>query len=227
MHPSQILFEDNHLLIVNKPAGWIVQGATPDQRSLLESSRLYIKQKYHKPGNVYLGVVSRLDGPVTGAVPFARTSKAAARLSEQLREHTTTKIYWAIVDGVPSPVAGTLEHWLVRRAFETVTRVATNESPDAVRALLEYRVLVANHGQSLLEVRLITGRKHQIRAQLSAIGSPIAGDKAYGSSISFPQGIGLHCRRLGLEHPTLRTPITALAETPIHWPTWARNESNS
>jgi 23S rRNA pseudouridine1911/1915/1917 synthase len=227
MHPSQILFEDNHLLIVNKPAGWIVQGATPDQRSLLESSRLYIKQKYHKPGNVYLGVVSRLDGPVTGAVPFARTSKAAARLSEQLREHTTTKIYWAIVDGTPSPIAGTLEHWLVRRASETVTRVAPRETHDAVRAILEYRVLAVHHGQALLEVRLITGRKHQIRSQLSAIGSPIAGDKAYGSTTAFPQGIALHCRRLGLEHPTLRTPVSAVAAPPIYWPNWARHDSDT
>jgi 23S rRNA pseudouridine1911/1915/1917 synthase len=222
LHPSQILYEDNHLLIVNKPAEWIVQGASTDQRSLLESSRMYIKQKYDKPGNVYLGVVSRLDGPVTGAVPFARTSKAAARLSEQFREHTPTKVYWAIVEGTPSPIAGSLEHYLSRHPEENVTRVSTQNDRHAAHAILEYRTLAVHQGLSLLEVRLITGRKHQIRCQLAAIGCPIVGDHLYGSGTPFPQGIGLHCHQLIVEHPTLKTPVSVVADTPIYWPGWAK-----
>ena len=222
MHPSQILYEDNHLLIVNKPAEWIVQGASTDQRSLLESARLYIKQKYDKPGNVYLGVVSRLDGPVTGAVPFARTSKAAARLSEQFREHKPTKLYWAIVEGTPSPIAGSLEHYLSRHPEENVTRVSTQNDRHASQAILEYQTLAVHQGMSLLEVRLITGRKHQIRCQLAAIGCPIIGDQLYGSGTPFPQGIGLHCRHLIVVHPTRNTPISVIADTPIYWPGWAK-----
>ena len=159
MHGSQILFEDNHLLVINKPADWIVQGASPDQRSLLESARMYLKQKYHKPGNVYLGVVSRLDGPVTGAVPFARTSKCAARLSEQFRENVVTKEYWAIVEGTPSPIAGLLEHHLMRRPHETRTRVVDSCEPGSQTAKLTYRILACSGSHSLLSLNLITGRK--------------------------------------------------------------------
>ncbi len=223
MHPSQILYEDNHLLILDKPADWIVQGASPDQRSLLESARLYIGQKYHKPGKVYLGVVSRLDAPVTGVVPFARTSKAAARLNAQFRDRTTTKRYWAIVDALPNPIAGRLEHALVRPAEAIKTRVAVGEHPDAQSAVLEYRTLKSHAGSGLLEIKLITGRKHQIRSQLEAIGCPIAGDRLYGSKSEFPQGIALHCRQLVLDHPTQHIPIDVTADIPIHWPQWTRD----
>lgn len=224
LHPSQILYEDNHVLVVNKPADWIVQGAAPDQRSLLESSRQYIKTKYHKPGNVYLGVVSRLDAPVTGVVPFARTSKAAARLSEQFRDRTASKYYWAITERIPNPMAGRLEHWLVRRPEDRITRVMDGPSSAAEIAQLEYRVLATHRGCALVEIALITGRKHQIRCQLSAIGCPIVGDHRYRAEAAFAQGIGLHCRRLCLMHPTTRHAMTVVAEPPMYWPAWARHE---
>lgn len=220
---SQILFEDNHLLVINKPADWIVQGASTDQRSLLESARMYLKHKYHKPGNVFLGVVSRLDGPVTGAVPFARTSKCAARLSEQFRLNKVSKEYWAIVEGCPLKLTDTLEHYLVRRPEETRTRVSDVHTPSAQLAKLVYRVIASVNGHSLLSLDLITGRKHQIRCQLAAIGHPILGDRVYGASEEFPQGIALHCRRLAFEHPTTKESIRIDAALPIYWPSWALN----
>jgi 23S rRNA pseudouridine1911/1915/1917 synthase len=224
LHPSQILYEDNHLLVVNKPADWIVQGAAPDQRSLLESSRQYIKTKYHKPGNVYLGVVSRLDAPVTGAVPFARTSKAAARLSEQFRDRAASKQYWAIAERIPNPIAGRLEHWLLRKPEDRITRVVNGPRTDAEIAQLEYRVVATHRGCALLEIALITGRKHQIRSQLTAIGCPIIGDHRYGAEASFAQGIGLHCRQLCLQHPITRGDLTVVADPPMYWPAWARTQ---
>lgn len=224
MHTSQILYEDNHLLIVDKPADWVVQGAQPDQHSLLESARSYIKEKYHKPGNVFLGVVSRLDAPVTGVVPFARTSKAAARLSEQFRERTPHKLYLAIVKGIPDPPSGRLEHDLVRPAESSVTRVAVSSHADAQRAILEYRTIRSLDGKSLLEIELVTGRKHQIRCQLAAVGCPILGDRLYGASESFSKGIALHCRRMTLVHPTLGHPIAVVAPLPIYWPAWAKRD---
>jgi 23S rRNA pseudouridine1911/1915/1917 synthase len=224
VHTSQILYEDNHLLIVDKPADWVVQGAREDQRSLLESARTYIKQKYQKPGNVFLGVVSRLDAPVTGVVPLARTSKAAARLSEQFRERTPLKLYLAIVDGIPDPPSGRLEHDLVRPAESSVTRVAASSHSDAQRAILEYRTIRSFDGKSLLEIKLITGRKHQVRCQLSAVGCPILGDRLYGANEPFPSGIALHCRSMTLDHPTLGKPISVVAPLPIYWPAWAKRE---
>lgn len=218
MHVSQILFEDNHLLVLNKPADWIVQGASTDQRSLLESARLYIKNKYEKPGNVYLGVVSRLDAPVTGAVPFARTSKCAARLSDQFRSQSVSKEYWAIVSGVPQAIEGRIEQTLLRRPSETVTKVCASDHPEGQLAVLEYRVINCMKSQSFLSIRLITGRKHQIRCQLSAIGCPILGDRLYGSKEGFPQGIALHCQRLEFEHPTTKARLKVLADPPIYWP---------
>jgi len=218
VHVSQILFEDNHLLVLNKPADWIVQGASTDQRSLLESARLYIKNKYEKPGNVYLGVVSRLDAPVTGAVPFARTSKCAARLSDQFRSQSVSKEYWAIVSGVPQAIEGRIEQTLLRRPSETVTKVCASDHPEGQLAVLEYRVINCMKSQSFLSIRLITGRKHQIRCQLSAIGCPILGDRLYGSKEGFPQGIALHCQRLEFEHPTTKARLKVLADPPIYWP---------
>jgi 23S rRNA pseudouridine1911/1915/1917 synthase len=218
VHASQILYEDNHLLVLNKPADWIVQGASTDDRSLLESARLYLKHKYHKPGNVYLGVVSRLDAPVTGAVPFARTSKCAARLSEQFREHRVDKEYWAIVSGCPTAIEARLEQTLLRRPQDTVTRIVGADHPDGQTAILEYRILACATTHSLLSIRLITGRKHQIRCQLAAIDCPILGDRLYGSHEPFPQGIALHCQRLEFEHPTSKERVRICADLPIYWP---------
>lgn len=153
-----ILFEDNHLLIVNKPSGWVVQGAAPDQLSLLDWGKGYIKEKYNKPGNVFLGVVSRLDSWVTGAVPFARTSKAAARINEQLRDATVLKLYWALVEDKPPRPEGTLVHWLVRDDREAITRAYKGEQPHSQKGELRYRTLGETDRGTLLEVELITGR---------------------------------------------------------------------
>ena len=214
----EILLEDNHLLVVNKPAGWIVQGATEDQFSLLEWARSYIKQKYQKPGNVFIGVVSRLDSRVTGAVPFARTSKAASRLSEQLRNNTMIKNYWAIVEGSPPQQEGRLEHWLTRRDSDVVTTASTTKSAQAQLGILEYRRLATTSLGELLEIKLITGRKHQIRAQMQAIGTPVVGDIRYGSKRRFAEGIALHCREIGFIHPTRDEQIRIEAEVPSYWP---------
>jgi 23S rRNA pseudouridine1911/1915/1917 synthase len=221
LRPSQILYEDNHLLIVDKPADWIVQGAQSGQQSLLESAKEYIRSEYHKPGAVYLGVVSRLDGPVTGVVPFARTSKAAARLSEQFRDRKPSKVYLAMVEGIPQSQSGKLEHSLVRKPEATKTRLALDTDYDAMRAILNYRTICSRERESLLEVELVTGRKHQIRCQLAAMGWPIVGDKLYGSRESFPHGIALHCGRLSLEHPTTKKSIDVSAPLPLYWPAWA------
>jgi 23S rRNA pseudouridine1911/1915/1917 synthase len=228
----EIVFEDNHLLVVNKPTGWIVQGAQADQDSLLEKARAYLKQKYNKPGNVYVGVVSRLDGLVSGLVPLARTSKAASRLSEQIRNREMKKTYWAIVEGETPTASGCLEHWLVRRETDTTTRVATSGTAHAQQAIMEYRVLGSmdkEHGSpdfskrtTWLEIELITGRKHQIRAQLSAIGNPILGDVKYGSRLGFAHGIALHCRRLQFRHPTKPETLDLVASVPQQWPTQIR-----
>lgn len=218
LRSPEILFEDNHVLAVNKPANCIVQGAGEQHDSLLEWARAYIKQKYAKPGNVYLGVVSRLDAPVTGVVPFARTSKSASRLSEQFRDRTAKKCYWAIVEGRPPFEQERLEHYLVRPESFNRTRVATATTSGSSLAILEYRLLRTYGSKSLLEIGLITGRKHQIRCQLAAIGCPILGDKLYGAASSFAEGIGLHCRKLEFEHPTLRTQMVIEAEVPETWP---------
>lgn len=214
----EILFEDNHLLVVNKPAGWIVQGATEDQYSLLEWARGYIKQKYQKPGNVFIGVVSRLDSRVTGAVPFARTSKAASRLSEQLRNNTMIKNYWAIVEGEPAQQQGRLEHWLTRKESDVVTTASLTQSSNAQLGILEYRRLATTALGVLLEIKLITGRKHQIRAQMQAVGTPVVGDIRYGSKRKFAEGIALHCREIGFAHPTRDEQIRLEAEVPSYWP---------
>jgi 23S rRNA pseudouridine1911/1915/1917 synthase len=214
----EILYEDNHLLIVNKPAGWVVQGASENQASLFDACCDYLKHQYNKPGAVYLGVVSRLDAPVTGVVPFARTSKSAARLSEQYRTHSAHKLYVAIVSNPPASETARLEHHLVRRESESITRIAKASDPDAQLSILEYRVVGSCTLGSILELNLITGRKHQIRCQLAGIGCSIVGDGKYGNSSRFSKGIALHCRRLALDHPTLKTRMEWQADYPTYWP---------
>lgn len=222
MDASHVLFEDNHLLIVDKQADWVVQGAQEDQASLLESAKDYLKQRYRKPGRVFLGVVSRLDAPVTGVVPFARTSKAAARLSEQFRNRIPDKQYFALVEGEPPLSEARLEHYLVRGPDSPVTLVANASAPGAQRAILDYRCLGVHGNRRLLEVQLVTGRKHQIRCQLAANGTPIVGDRLYGAHETFPRGIALHCGCLTLAHPTLQTSLTVRAAVPSYWPAWTR-----
>lgn len=213
----QILFEDNHLLVLNKPANWVVQGALPGQNSLFDWSAAYLKEKYNKPGKAFIGVVSRLDAPVTGVIPFARTSKAASRLSEQFREHTTRKTYWAIVGARPRESAARLEHHLVRREEDFKTRISSIATSQSKLSILEYRCVGQNRLGFELVINLISGRKHQIRAQLEAIGCSILGDQKYGAQEAFAEGIALHCRRLELSHPTLQTELRWEAALPDYW----------
>ena len=212
-----ILFEDNHLLVVNKPAGWVSQGALPGHASVVEEAAQYLKQKYQKPGNVFVGIVSRLDSPASGVLPLARTSKCASRLSEQFRDRTVEKIYWVVVEGKPPQSESCLEHWLVRHPDESITRVARSGQTGAQRSTLHYTTLAETPSWTLLRVVLETGRKHQIRSQMSAIGCPIVGDHRYGSSQNFGDWIGLHCRSLTFAHPISKLPQTLVAAIPIPW----------
>lgn len=203
--------------MVNKLANWVVQGASEGQNSLRDWACEYIRRKYRKPGSVYLGVVSRLDSPVTGVLPLARTSKSASRLSEQFRDHSAKKVYWAIVEQRPKKEEDRLEHHLVRREEETKTRVSSVQTPHSKLGILNYRYLGKNDLGYELEIELVSGRKHQIRAQLEAIGCSIVGDKKYGAIHSFEEGIALHCQSLTVWHPTFKEPMNWTASLPDYW----------
>lgn len=212
-----VLYEDNHLLAVVKPAGLPTMGTPEGQATLLTLAKEYIKQRYQKPGNVYLGIVSRLDAPVTGVVLLARTSKAAARLTEQFRTHATEKSYWAIVEGTVEPADGKLVDWLREDERHRRMHIVGPTMPGAKEARLAYRRLSIVRGNSWLEVELETGRKHQIRLQLSNQGHPIIGDRKYGSVVPFSQGIALHARRLVISHPTTGERLEFEAPLPESW----------
>jgi 23S rRNA pseudouridine1911/1915/1917 synthase len=238
-----VLYEDNHLLVVNKPAMLPTMGVADDRPSLLTVAKEYVRQKYNKPGNVYLGIVSRLDAPVTGVVLLARTSKAAGRLSQQFRERDVEKSYWAIVEGSVEPGEGQLVDFLRKDERHRRMHVTGPNTPDAQRAELTYRVMRKGDGEkhvlvespllprspspplTLLEVRPLTGRKHQIRLQLSHAGFPILGDRKYGSSRPFPSGIALHSRRLVIEHPVSKMQLEIEAPLPALWQRLLRADS--
>jgi len=211
------LYEDNHLLVVVKPAGIPTQGVSSDRDSLLVRAREYLKRKYAKPGNVYLGVVSRLDTPVSGVIVFARTSKSARRLNEQFRARTVRKMYWALVEGSPSPSPGECVDWIVHDDRHRRMQITRPGAAEAQEARLTYRRVRTFSGISLLEVELESGRKHQIRVQLAHRGWPIVGDMRYGSRRTFPAGIALHARRLTLTHPTLGERFDFVAPLPSVW----------
>jgi 23S rRNA pseudouridine1911/1915/1917 synthase len=215
--PLEVLYEDNHLLAVVKPAGLATMGVAPDRSSLLQRARQYVKERYQKPGNVYLGVVSRLDAPVTGVVLFARTSKAARRLAEQFRTRVVRKTYWAVVEGTVQPKTGECIDFVGRDERQRRMQVVGRAAPGAQEARLAYRRLKTDGGLSLLEVELQTGRKHQIRLQLARRGWPILGDKKYGSRGAFPAGIALHARRLAIVHPVKGAAIEFVAPLPDCW----------
>jgi 23S rRNA pseudouridine1911/1915/1917 synthase len=212
-----VIFEDNHLLVIAKPAGIATMGIADQQASLVGQAKIYLKQKYDKPGNVYLGVVSRLDSLVSGVVVFARTSKAAARLNDQFRANSVKKIYWAVVQGKLAPESGTLRDHLrkneSRQRMEVVSAVASG----AKEAVLHFETITRHAQWTLLAIRLETGRKHQIRAQLSACGHPILGDRKYGSQQPFEQGIALHSRSLQLSHPISKEQLEFSVEPPPSW----------
>jgi 23S rRNA pseudouridine1911/1915/1917 synthase len=183
----------------------------------LSIAKQYIGTKYNKPGNVYLGVVSRLDAPVTGIVVLARTSKAARRLTEQFRERDVTKIYWALVEQVPDPEEAELVAWLRKDERHRKVLLAESGVPGAQEARLSYRTLRQARRAVLLEITLHTGRKHQIRVQLAARHRPILGDRKYGSRVAFQPGIALHARRIEFTHPVRKTPLELLAHVPTSW----------
>lgn len=210
-----VVYEDNHLIIVNKSSSEIVQGDKTGDKPLAEMVKEYIKQKYHKPGNVFLGVVHRLDRPVSGLVVFARTSKALARLNEMFRTKEMHKTYWAIVGNCPPTEEGELVHWLVRNEKQNKSYAYDKEKPEAKKAILDYKLIGRSERYFLLEVDLKTGRHHQIRCQLAKMGCPIKGDLKYGSPRSNPDGsICLHARRVRFVHPVSKQEIDVTAPVP-------------
>jgi len=213
--PLQVLYEDNHLLVINKPAGVLVQGDATGDIPLVEIAKQYIGKKYNKPGDVFLGVVHRLDRPVSGVVVFARTSKAPERMNALFRDRQTNKIYWAVVAERPARNEGNLIHWLVKDEKKNKTTAYKTETPIGSRSELNYKVIDSKRGYFLVEVNPITGRPHQIRVQLASMGCPIVGDIKYGSPISSPDGsIALHARQLQFIHPVKKEPILISAKLP-------------
>ncbi len=212
----QVVYEDNHIIIVSKAAGEIVQGDSTGDRPLSEDVKAYIKEAYAKPGAVFLGVVHRLDRPAMGLVIFARTSKALSRLNEMFRDKDRIhKTYWAVVSNRPPKDADHLEQYLVRNPKNNKTYVAREGAKDAKLAALDYRVVAHSDRYWLLEVKLLTGRHHQIRCQLAAMGCPIKGDLKYGAPRSNPDGsISLLARKLEFEHPVSRKQISVEAPVP-------------
>ncbi|PQB04167.1 RluA family pseudouridine synthase [Aureitalea marina] len=211
----QVLYEDNHLLIINKRAGDIVQGDKTGDKPLVEVCKEYIAKKYDKPGSVFLGVVHRLDRPTTGVVIFARTSKALSRLNKLFQERKTEKTYWAVVSGAPPQQSDRLTHYLVRNQKQNKSYAYTEERPNSKKAVLHYTVLKKLDRYLLLEINLETGRHHQIRSQLSAIGCPIKGDLKYGAKRSNPDGsIHLHAREISLIHPVKKEQLICTAPPP-------------
>jgi len=212
---SFVLYEDNHLLAINKSAGVLVQGDETGDEPLVETCKKYIKEKYNKPGEVFLGVVHRLDRPVSGVVVFARTSKALERMNELFRDRQTKKIYWAVVKNKPKEESGTLVHWLVKNEKNNKVTAFAKENKDGQRSELNYKLLKQQSGFYLLEVNPITGRPHQIRVQLASMGCVIVGDVKYGyESPNADKSICLHARQLTFVHPVKKETISIEAPLP-------------
>jgi len=210
-----ILYEDNHLIIINKRCGDLVQSDLSGDVSLEETVKNYLKNKYNKPGEVFLGVVHRLDRPVSGITLFARTTKAQLRLNSMFQEKLIRKTYWAIVKDVPPDESGTLIHHLVRNRNTKRSYAHKNESSGSKKAILHYRHIASSDRYHLLEIDLETGRHHQIRSQLAAIGCPIRGDLKYGYPRSNPNGgISLHARQIRFQHPVKNEEIDLTAPLP-------------
>ncbi|NNG09633.1 MAG: RNA pseudouridine synthase [Arenibacter sp.] len=211
----QVLYEDNHLIAINKRAGDIVQGDKTGDTPLSEVVKNYLKHKYNKPGNVYLGVAHRLDRPTTGIVVFAKTSKALPRLNKLFAEKDAKKTYWAVVKKMPQKEEDTLIHWLKRNPKQNKSYANIKEVPDSKKAILDYKLIKKLDRHVLLEINLKTGRHHQIRSQLSAIGCPIRGDLKYGADRSNKDGsIHLHARSLSFIHPVKKELLQLVAPPP-------------
>lgn len=218
-----VLYEDNHIIIVNKAAGEIVQGDKTGDQPLSEMVKEYLKEKYNKPGNVFCGVTHRLDRPTSGVVVFAKTGKALSRLNELFRNGEVKKTYWAIVKDRPPKEEDRLTHYLVKNEKTNKSTAYTIEKPHTQKAVLHYRLIGTSQNYSLLEVDLETGRHHQIRVQLSKIGCPIKGDLKYGAPRSNPDGsISLHARTISFIHPVSKEKILVSAPPPDDnlWKTW-------
>lgn len=211
----QILHEDNHIIVVNKRVGDIVQGDKTGDKPLSDIVKEYLKDKYNKPGEVFLGVVHRLDRPTTGIVVFAKTSKALTRLNDLFKNRETQKTYWAIVKNKPHEPAATLTHFLVRNEKNNTSKAHVKEVANSKKAVLDYKLIAKLSNYYVLEINLHTGRHHQIRAQLAAIGCPIKGDLKYGFDRSNPDGgISLHARQLAFTHPVSKENLTIVAPVP-------------
>ena len=212
---SQIVYEDNHLIIINKRSSEIVQGDKTGDMPLSEKVKNFLKQRDNKPGNVFCGVCHRLDRPVSGIVIFAKTSKALSRMNELFRDKTITKTYWAVVKNRPPQIKQRLTHYLIKNEQANKSKAYDTEKSGALKAELEYELLGSISNYHLLQINLFTGRHHQIRAQLSAIGCPIKGDLKYGFDRSNPDGgIHLHARKLAFTHPVSKEQIEIIAPTP-------------
>ncbi|MBQ0081604.1 MAG: RNA pseudouridine synthase [Alistipes sp.] len=218
---EDILYEDNHILVVNKRCGDLVQ-PSPDEDSALENEiKAFIKERDHKPGNVFLGVVHRIDRPVSGCVLFAKTSKALTRLNEMIRQSNISKHYWAVVESQPQSDEGVLTHYLYRDGKSNHSKIFSTPGAERKLARLNYKVLAKSDRYTLLDVELITGRHHQIRAQLSFIGCPIKGDLKYGAKRSNPSGgISLHSRSMDFKHPVSKEDIKIVAPVPTDDNLW-------
>ena len=211
----KVVYEDNHIIIVDKCSGEIVQGDKTGDKPLSDTVKEYIKQKYNKPGNVFLGVVHRLDRPVSGLVVFAKTSKALSRLNDMFRTGDVHKTYWAIVKRRDIATEGTLTDWLTRNERQNKSYAHEREVPGAKKAVLKYKVRAVADNYMLIEVTLLTGRHHQIRCQLSHMGCPLKGDQKYGAPRSNPDGsISLLSRRVEFVHPVSKENIVAYADVP-------------
>ena len=227
----RILYEDNHIIVVNKLTSELVQGDKTGDKTLGDSVSAYIKSKYNKPGNVFLGTVHRLDRPTSGAVVFAKTSKALTRLNNMFRDKEVKKIYWAVSDAMPPEEKGTLKHFLLRNQKQNKSYAHSSSVEGSKPASLDYTVVKATDRYYLLEIELHTGRHHQIRAQLAAVGCRIKGDLKYGSPRSNPGGgIHLHARKLSFIHPVSKVQLDITAPAPKD-PLWdifssADEESN-
>lgn len=211
-----ILFEDNHLLIVNKPAGMLVQGDETGDLSLVDYAKDYVKEKYNKPGLVFMGLVHRIDRPVSGVVMLAKTSKGLERMTKAFRERTIEKVYWAVVTRRPPREEATLEHWLEKDSRKNMVTAYNKAKGSAQRSELSFRIIKDIKDNCLLEVKPVTGRPHQIRAQLSKMGCPIKGDIKYGHQFANEDAcINLHARKLIFAHPVTKEIMTVDAPLPI------------
>jgi 23S rRNA pseudouridine1911/1915/1917 synthase len=212
---ERILYEDNHLIAVNKLPSEIVQGDKTGDEPLGEPVKRYLAAKYNKPGEVFLGVIHRLDRPVSGVVLFARTSKALERMNEQFRERETAKTYWAVVERKPAESEGTLIHWLKKNEKQNKSYASLTETKGSMRCELSYKLIASSDRYFLIEVKPVTGRHHQIRVQLAAIGCIIKGDLKYGAKRSNPDGsIHLHARKLEFAHPVTKESVSITAPVP-------------